>query len=362
MRKGRRWFGLVLIAVLAIPALSMPFTPLRTWSPTENRNLAPTPAMPRTFAEWRVAPRALDAFLADHFGFRKSLLKDGERMQRRMGVIRPLVAEGRDGRLFLNEGLLRSTGQEVRAEEAADYAAFVCDAARRLAAKGMAAAFAIAPSPAAIYPETAPPWALPAKTPTQYDLTLDAVRGCGVATADLRPALWAAKPSGLLYWRTDSHWTQRGAMAAFNPLTMAMGRPAWRLDAATADWRRRQESGDLPRMAGLPPRPEWVEVARQINLPPGTKVMPIAGFDRPAGDSPHMIDTGRSGETVMIIGDSYAEHYTALYMAQFAGRVAWVHHQKCKFDWRIIDAVKPDRVLIMPVDRFAFCEDGARPW
>jgi len=42
------------------------------------------------------------------------------------------------------------------------------------------------------------------------------------------------------------------------------------------------------------------------------------------------------------------------------GRYAWVHHDECAFDWAVIDKVKPDIVLIAPVEREARCR-GGRP-
>jgi hypothetical protein len=363
MQKGRRGLALALIVALAIPALSLPLMPAAQRSAAENRMLARAPAAPRTFSQWRTAPRAVDAFIADHFGFREDLIKRGAKLLKQLGgrTSRPLVAEGRNGRLFLNEGLLRSTGWETQPARAADFAAFICEADRRLNARGVPMTFAVAPSPAAIYPEDAPSWAVPAKGPTEYDLILADVRACGVTPVDLRPALRAAKASGQVYWRTDSHWTPRGALAAFDVLVAAMGRPDWRIDPATADWRAVPLKGDLPRLSDVPAQDELIETTPLMSPPAGYQIVPITGVAAAPENPPTMIETGRPGPTVLVIGDSYAQRYIAYYMARFTGRVAWVHHQKCAFDWRVVDVVKPDQVLILPVDRFADCDSGTRP-
>src|SRR5262245_4406556 len=109
----RRHLALVLAAALIAPAAAMPFLPLKTASPEENRNLAPAPSRPQTLAEWRAAPRAVDAFMADHFGFREPMMQlagSGWRVLGGRTVARGAV-EGRDGWLFLVEGLSASTGQ-----------------------------------------------------------------------------------------------------------------------------------------------------------------------------------------------------------------------------------------------------------
>jgi hypothetical protein len=40
------------------------------------------------------------------------------------------------------------------------------------------------------------------------------------------------------------------------------------------------------------------------------------------------------------------------------GRYAWMHHDECGFDWNTIEKVKPDIVLLAPVEREARCRAG----
>nr|QQZ51306.1 hypothetical protein JKL49_09700 [Phenylobacterium glaciei] len=70
MTRPRRYLVLAVLAVLVAPVLAMPFAPFKTVSLQENRRLASAPTMPTTASEWRKLPRVLDAYLADHFGFR----------------------------------------------------------------------------------------------------------------------------------------------------------------------------------------------------------------------------------------------------------------------------------------------------
>ena len=97
-----------MVAALVLPAAAMPFLPRKAVSPDENRRLAAPPAAPRTLEDWRTVPRAVDAFLADHFGFREPMMKAANAGWRQLGGAKTGqgAVEGRDGWLFLTAGLL----------------------------------------------------------------------------------------------------------------------------------------------------------------------------------------------------------------------------------------------------------------
>ena len=360
MTRPRRHLILVVLAVLTAPVIAMPFTPFKTVSLQENRRLAPAPALPTTFSEWRKAPRVLDAWLADHFGFRDPLMQAAARLQRKLGGEGAAAAAvtGRQGQMFLVDGLLRSTGQEVDPARAADYAAFVCEAKGRL--PGAKVVASLAPSPAEIEPDLAPDWAGPAKSPTEYDLILKGLARCGVTGVDLRPVLRAARAEGQVYRQLDSHWSLRGSLMAYGEIVRAMGQPGWRMDPKALSWGVVSlENGDLPRLAGQPQAIERVEIHDRTSLPPGVARAPIPGLETRAAPA-FLIDTRKPGPTVLIVGDSFTADPMPPYFAPFVGKVAWVHENRCAFDWRVMAKVKPDYVVFLPAAREAVCA-GARP-
>ena len=63
----------------------------------------------------------------------------------------------------------------------------------------------------------------------------------------------------------------------------------------------------------------------------------------------------------MIFGDSFTGGYFAPLLLQHAGRVIWLDHRFCGFDWKAIDRFHPDEVWWMPNERFLICAPGARP-
>jgi alginate O-acetyltransferase complex protein AlgJ len=360
MTRARRPLALVLTLALTLPALLMTVTPVETVSRLENRVLAPAPAWPDSVAGWARLPRAIDAYLSDHFAFRQPLLLADLRLQKKLGGHAGVAAavEGRDGWLFLSDGLLQSTGRILDPAQADDYAAFVCTVEARLRLRGARTVFTLAPSPGEIYPEKAPAWAGPARRPTDYDRVVAGVRRCGVTALDLRRVLISAKPQGRLYRATDSHWTPRAWLLGYDALAAAMGRTDWLLPAERSSWQAVDlTGGDLPRLAGLETRTERVEIHDWMHLPPEARKAPIGGVTSKMGQ-PFLVETGRAGPTVLIVGDSFTVDSLPPLFARFAGKVAWIHQDECGFDWRVIERVKPDYVLLAASEREARCRRG----
>ncbi|OYW93411.1 MAG: hypothetical protein B7Z13_07355 [Caulobacterales bacterium 32-67-6] len=358
----RRFLILGVMAVLALPVLAMPFLPLQTVSREENRMLAPPPSWPQDLPDWRHAPRAVDAFLADHFALREPAIWLGARLERRLGVTAPaqaMAVMGEDGQMFLTEGLLRSTGQDVDPERAADYVDFVCEVSRRLAARGTRFATGLAPSPGTILTDQTPPWARPAMTPSDHDLILQGLEGCGAPAQDLRPALRAAETQGRAYRRYDSHWTPWGALAAYNQMAAALGEPQWAWAESELNWAEmRTDDGDLPRMAGMPPAVESLRYHHRTSLPSGAVRRELEGYGGPM--PAFVVERQAPGPTVLIIGDSYTADFFPSLIAERVSRLTWIHMDVCGFDWRVVEDQAPDYVLLLPAERNAICE-GRRP-
>lgn len=163
-----------------------------------------------------------------------------------------------------------------------------------------------------------------------------------------------------MYRKFGSHWTERGALVAYNQLVEALGKPDWRTPPESLSWTRVEAAdGDLTRMAGRPPETEPLEIHNRRSLTPPAVETPLAGV-RANTRAPVDIRTGHPGPTVLLIGDSFTADFFPPLLAPFAGRIVWVHHELCEFDWRVIDLVKPDAVMLAPAERGALCR-GRRP-
>jgi hypothetical protein len=362
LSRTTRYLAPLLLGAFALPLLLMPTAAHRTVSEVENRALARAPALPRDHAGWRTLPRKIDAYFADHFAHRDILVRADLRVQKQFGG-RPGPAkavEGKGGWMFLSDGLLESTGQLLNPAQSDDYAAYICDIDGRLRRQGAKVLFTLMPSTGAIYPEYTPDFAGPPRRVTNYDRILSRVRACGVKAIDLRPDLRRAKAQGLVYKRTDSHWTERGSLVAYNAIVTAFGRPDWRYDVAPQTWDSRViSSGGLPALAGLPPRTERVPIHALFNRNETLTRLPIAGlaYTRRA---PYLVETDPAGPGLLVVGDSFTVDDMPPLFADRVGRFVWVHQDGCAFDWNAVTTFKPDYVLIAPVEREARCH-GRRP-
>jgi hypothetical protein len=265
---------------------------------------------------------------------------------------------GRDGRMFYqgNEMLRQSAGlvlRDGRVAEAADMLDAMRDA---LGGRGIRFLVAVPPNSSSVYQDDLPIWAQAQGRKTEYDLFLEDLAARGVKTVDLRPALKAVRAEGEAYLLYDSHWTARGALAAFNAVVEADGRPEWRLDAATALGPAEvTNERDIARILGL--QDEVSEKAETLTLASPGKDEALSEKIMPD----HVITTGKPGPTIMVIGDSFTAGYFPLMLSQHVGRAVWIHHHQCGFDWKLIDRFHPDEVWWAPTERFLICDPGVRP-
>jgi alginate O-acetyltransferase complex protein AlgJ len=357
-RYRRNWI-FVIVALLATPMLVQLFEARATVSEREARTLAPRPDVPKTLLQWRQYPRALDRFLSDHFGLRDALVRINGLI--RYAVVSPTdlrVVYGRGRWLFFNgDGMLQQSMGLLRRERDikafADFAAHYRD---HLARKNTAFLVAVPPNSATILGNQLPEWAGSKPVESEYDLMMRALASRNVKMVDLRPALAEANAEEIAYLRTDTHWTKRGALVGYNAVVAALGHPDWTIDPKlVVRGHSRIPGGDLARMLGVSADVNDVDSIIDLSpyAPRAFEVTSIDTHQRETGGS--VTQTGRQGPTVVILGDSFTEHYWRRYFALHVARYVWIHHELCGFVPEIADAFKPDAVILAPTERFMFC-------
>jgi hypothetical protein len=187
----------------------------------ENRDLAPRPARPDTWAAWREFPAAATHYFEDHFGLRARLVRWQALLRLRLlgSSASPDVIVGKDGWLFY--------AGDGAAEDMASAVPFTRAELERwrttlehtrdwMEAHGAAYVFVLAPDKHAIYPEQLPPSIQRVGSDTRTDALVNYLREqrSTVPVLDLRGPLMAAKAKERIYHRTDTHWNDRGAFAA----------------------------------------------------------------------------------------------------------------------------------------------------
>ena len=357
-RYQRNWI-IAVVALLATPMLVHLCGPRATVSKAEARMLAQAPGIPETLDQWRRYPRALDRFLADHFGLRDLLVRLNGRLRYAMASPTDLrVVYGREKWLFFNgDGMLQqSMGLLQRSRDIERFADFAASYRKRLARSKIAFLVAIPPNSATIVRDRLPAWAAAKPATSEYDLMLSALTARNVPSVDLRPALLQANAADPAYLRTDTHWTRRGALFGYNAAVAALGRSDWAIDPdRVVRGHATVPGGDLARMVGVSAdiSDDDADIDLSAYAPRPMDITNIDTQQRETGGS--ATATGRDGPTVVILGDSFTEHYWRDYFALHVGRYVWIHHELCGFKPAIVDAFKPDAVILAPTERFMFC-------
>ena len=299
-----RYLSLFVFLLLATPLLAgflMPESAQEILK--ERRTRAPAPSLPRSMQELAAWPKEAEDYLGDRFGLRKQMIRLHANLAKRwLGEGSELVLVGRHGRLFFlgdvsiqqSAGLVR---RESRVTETADFLAAMRDV---LAQRGARFLVASPPNAATIYQDDLPRWARSNGRTTEYDIFLADLAARGIKVVDLRPAVWVARSKGPAYFRYDTHWTPRGAIAAFNAIADAGGHPDWRVEANTAlaprTRRRRSRRHDQRRRRRRRTFRTAGSSARSFSA--GIKGRP----DRRS--IPNLCDDQRQpGRTIMIIGN-----------------------------------------------------------
>lgn len=360
LRRGRRYLAVVALALVATPLLVGLVKPDNEASVlAEGRRFALAPTLPASFAELAALPERVDAYLKDHFGLRHALIHAYANLTRPMvGGGGASVMIGRDGRMFYlgDEMVRQSAGLILRDRRVAETADFVAEMKDALAGLKIRFLVAVPPNASTVYQEDLPVWAQSRGRRTEYDLFLAALAARGVKAVDLRPAVTAARAQGDVFYRHDTHWTHRGALAAFNAIVTADGHPDWRLDAESSLGPPTvHRGGDLIRMLGADDGA--TEAVQDLSLPADARQEILSPGPMP--DT--VLVSAESGPTVMVLGDSFTASYFPPMLSRHVARAVWLYHRYCGFDWKWIDILRPDEVWWMPTERALFCEPAARP-
>lgn len=218
-------FTAAFLLLCILPSAGMLFLP-----PTEaaaNERLTPVPQLKNEDGSWN--QNVLDDatnYIADHFALRQEMVTANAMLQTGLLATSPAedVIYGTDGWLYYAETLddyqnrATLTDEEVRqiAQTIADMQAY-CEA------RGAQFVFTIAPNKNSLYPEHMPARYLQSDSPGNYEKLKPLLEEYGVHYADLFTFL--SEQDEILYLKTDSHWTNRGAALAHDFLMETLGLP-----------------------------------------------------------------------------------------------------------------------------------------
>jgi alginate O-acetyltransferase complex protein AlgJ len=171
---------------------------------------------------------------------------------------------------------------------------------RALAERGILLVVALVPDKARVHEAYVRPADLTPAHAARYGKALRALQDRGVVTVDLLSALSAAARSEPVYYRTDTHWNQRGARVAAAAIAEAVRArgvklPATRFREVVAE--EAESSGDLVRLMGL-------EHAPRLLRPAPDRERAITIEEAAPGRTPSLF--GDVEVPVVLLGTSYS--------------------------------------------------------
>jgi alginate O-acetyltransferase complex protein AlgJ len=328
----------------------------------ENRELAAFPRLHgATMPSLRAYSDQFSAWFDDHFAFRSTLV-------RWSGVIRLLVlgvspsrsvAKGEDGWFFYADDDAIEDYANVTPftpEAVANWRTALVRANGWLHSRHVTYVFTIAPDKHVLYPEEMPSSVSRVGDLSRTDQLLTALQDTGFAV-DLRPALVESRSGERIYQRTDTHWNDRGAFAAYRQIIRAVRArapavpPEWRRDDFEAA-SREVEGGDLAGMMGLK------RVLREEDLPLVPRRPRRAVVIEPQGAAPTAEEgylvTEIPGSTLpraVIFRDSFVSQLVPFLSEHFSRAVYMWQND---FDADLVSREKPDVVIQEIVGRHLY--------
>ena len=351
------------LAAIALPLADVMLGLDPTPALTEKRSLAPPPKLRPGEMVTVSYVGALESWWNDNFGFRRVLVRQYSRLQLAFGLSpTKSVIVGKAGWLYFAEDDALAAYRAVRPFKADDIARWQRRMeARRdwLAARGIRFLVVIAPNKETVYPEFMPDTLNRVGRVSRLDQLLAHMRERStVAILDLRPALVAAKETGIVYLRTDTHWNERGSLLASSEIVGRLG--AWfprlrpPVESAFEPLTHDGWSGDLVAMLSLEgrlgePRLELRPLQARLARPAAVEV-PQAGPQQIVSAT----ETGdRFLPRAVMFHDSFGRRLQPFLSEHFArivyssGPSDW----RRNFDPRLVERERPQVVIQEIVER-----------
>lgn len=218
-------FTAAFLLLCLFPAVGMLFLP-----PTQaagNERLTPVPQLQREDGSWNpeVLVQATD-YIADHFALRQEMVTANAWLHTKLLASSPAtdVIYGKDGWLYYEKTLNDYRNQATLTEqEAQQIAQMLAEMQAFCQARGARFLFTIAPNKNSLYPEQMPERYLQSDSPGNYERIKPWLMEYGIHYADL--FTFMSEQDEILYHKTDSHWTNRGAALAHDFLMQTLGLP-----------------------------------------------------------------------------------------------------------------------------------------
>jgi hypothetical protein len=283
LRRARLAGAVIFAAALFLPMIGAGLK----WDPvasSENRALAKFPPMPKNFQQVRMYSDLFMGYYRDHFGFRNTLIRALAlgRFHGGLGMdLSTNIIIGKDGWLFypssVHDGFLAERNLDpFSPAELDEWQQLLEKRNKFFTSHGYPFIVVIPPDKQSIYTDMMPEEFSRVGPKTRLDQLLERLRETHspVKVIDLRPVLLEAKKYHRIYFKTDTHWNDYGAFAAYPVILKAIqdvlpGRTLVPQPMSNFYPRTTRKSGDLARYMDLYYEydEDWPELVRRVPFP-----------------------------------------------------------------------------------------------
>jgi hypothetical protein len=328
-------------------------------SNTENRIFAPFPKI-KSVHEIKLLPKLSEDYVNDRFGLRDQFVHLNSLLRYSLGLSSTKnVVIGKDGWLFYTADKLmeQHTGTDVY--NAVELEAWVrqMEADRDwLAQRGIAFYIVVAPDKNTIYPEKLPDY--PRGAITRIDQLVARLRSSNLEFIDPREEILRAKAAGeMVYTPGDTHWTERGAFAAYQllmdritkrfPSVVPLRLGDFRVDHAptAADMAYELRLAGYLKYSVNRLTPTW----KSHQTAPQTTISRPGWGWRITENKNDLIDRPR----LLVFGDSFTDYVLGPTMLYETFRdPVFTHNNGGTFDFDLVREMKPDIVIVEFAERY----------
>jgi hypothetical protein len=314
----------IFLLFLLLPFCLFMTGPRKEISQAEKRKLAVFPEIVPTMTGLTEFPVKFDIFYRDHFGLRDNLVRWYNIASLRLFQVSPspAVVKGKEGWFFyIAEGVFEDfngmrQGAQISLEK---HAATLTDRRDYFAGLGVKYLFVPVPNKISIYDEYLPDRIQRVRGTTfyeQFTSFLERDRGFG-NLVNLYPVLRRNKQTEQLYFKTDTHWSNAGALLAFNQIMRHCSAwfPEEMVPVTEKEVVRKKVRffGDLALLMHQEKTVnEQVDVvsiadpcAERLNIPLSSALQYFQGMDIPASRLPSENGCAEKKLTALIVHDSF---------------------------------------------------------
>lgn len=326
----------------------------------EQRLSNPLPSLPDDPTQIPRFASAFDAYLSDNMPMRSQLvaLRNLARLRLFNATDSNRVVMGADGWLFLGgtsityfRNAFPYTDESLKAWTGA-----LAERQHWLASRGVPYLLVLAPNKETIYKEFFPSPYNKVRPDSRCDQFVQAVKNTDLAVLDLRKPLLNGKKDNRLYYKTDTHWNDRGALIATGEILEQASTRLPSIEPAAPDVRFESGSfysGDLARMLDLEEILKEPEEKARIVRPQSRVLLDesMTGKVSPEGGVRRLISTtGDGGQPrALILRDSFTTAVQPFLSERFSEAIyCWQHDLSA----RLVENTRPDIVIEILCERF----------